>query len=595
MISIPEKVQDLLKTDSIRKNFRVHFPNGERADLTNNDIVLESVQFTESICSQNEIRLGLCESPVLSFDCVGVENINGVTIECSIEIDCSSLDAEWIQEHAQTSDDVDFPFYRIPYGVFVVQSCKRSTGRIGTRQVKAFNIASATDWNLTEFEKSKERSIGSNEVGKYYISFPRIIDVILQDVNKYEWEDVALRDNTAYYQTGGKVEHVLTSEGQVSPYYVRGYVRHKYVNIRTDVANDYIHLVNAIDFENIEDVAFNSALSGLNAKLEEMGLHFAEGGAERVIDSIKHNRGGYSAFYVTYSGSSGGTGTARSYAVSEMIDAKVYSDASIVPGNITIPSEVYIAIARSSSVTEYFRVDIADVVSLKRAKIGYTEDIRIGQVMNKSVGSYYYLDSLIEDKADIRKLAEASIELLGESGKFRRDGGIELFTLADSMGLTPSEFLTPSETLFPGSGSVTYKMENYKESWYDEAATKPYGRVSCTVRDDGGTETYYYVDIVDHEAEDFEESKYQTYSISDNYIIQNYSFTGEQIRSFMQAIADKIRTLQYLPADLDAVGLPNMEAGDFIEVQTANGSYQTLALKQTISGIQNLLADIVSN
>ena len=46
MLNIPESVKNLFKTDGVRKNFRVRFPDGELPDITNSSIVQESVRFT---------------------------------------------------------------------------------------------------------------------------------------------------------------------------------------------------------------------------------------------------------------------------------------------------------------------------------------------------------------------------------------------------------------------------------------------------------------------------------------------------------------------------------------------------------------------
>ena len=129
MIDVPEYVKDAFKSDSTRKKFRIHFTHGEYRDITNyveywekdgevtayeyeNDktidpetgeiiapaedrgilvegpyaIVSESVTFTESICSQNQIKLGLCESNKLEFECVKLPPIKDMTIEASIDV-----------------------------------------------------------------------------------------------------------------------------------------------------------------------------------------------------------------------------------------------------------------------------------------------------------------------------------------------------------------------------------------------------------------------------------------------------------------------------------------------------------------------------
>lgn len=119
MLNIPEEIRDLLKQDSVKKNFRVHFPNGESEDITNSKIVSESVQFRESICSQNELRFGLCESPQIEFETVDVGNIKGATIECSYDIDVTGIpdtktytnngkQQKSVDELKSTSNDVEF-------------------------------------------------------------------------------------------------------------------------------------------------------------------------------------------------------------------------------------------------------------------------------------------------------------------------------------------------------------------------------------------------------------------------------------------------------------------------------------------------------
>lgn len=99
MLNVPNDVKNLFKLDSCHKNFHVHFPNGEMDDLGNADVVQESVEFSESICSQNTFKFGKSESSTIEFETVGVPNMMGMKIECGIEVDCSSLGADWIAGH----------------------------------------------------------------------------------------------------------------------------------------------------------------------------------------------------------------------------------------------------------------------------------------------------------------------------------------------------------------------------------------------------------------------------------------------------------------------------------------------------------------
>ena len=126
MINVPYAIKKLFEKDSISKNFRVHFPNGEYRDLVNTDIVSESVSFTESINSSNEFRFGFIEGANIRFKTFFNHNIRGLKIFCSIEIDITSCGESFIQLYGQTSDDVPYPFYSVPYGYFIVDSCKLS-------------------------------------------------------------------------------------------------------------------------------------------------------------------------------------------------------------------------------------------------------------------------------------------------------------------------------------------------------------------------------------------------------------------------------------------------------------------------------------
>lgn len=123
MLQIPDEVAKLFTQDSISKNFRVHFPNGEFRDLVNKDFVSESVIFTDAVSSDGKLKFGMAESPSIEFSTYFTEDINKLKIYCSIEIDISSLDEEIIEEYGQTSEDVPYVFYSVAYGYFLVNSC----------------------------------------------------------------------------------------------------------------------------------------------------------------------------------------------------------------------------------------------------------------------------------------------------------------------------------------------------------------------------------------------------------------------------------------------------------------------------------------
>lgn len=154
MLNIPESVKNLFKTDGVRKNFRVRFPDGELPDITNSSIVQESVRFTESLCSQDVLKFGLTEASIIEFETVGIPNMYGMQIECFCEIDTSSLSASELASAGSGSydgsfvlpadSDLGYGFYRVPYGVFRVESCPRNHEAMAHRQVTAYSKSFAS-------------------------------------------------------------------------------------------------------------------------------------------------------------------------------------------------------------------------------------------------------------------------------------------------------------------------------------------------------------------------------------------------------------------------------------------------------------------
>ena len=116
MLNIPEEVKELYRQNSIRKNLRIDFPNGERTNLTNENLLAESFSFTESICSQSSLKFGLCEASVVEFECFGVEDIKGCKIEVYQEIDISDHRCQQANDYELEYQNADEGIVMICYG-----------------------------------------------------------------------------------------------------------------------------------------------------------------------------------------------------------------------------------------------------------------------------------------------------------------------------------------------------------------------------------------------------------------------------------------------------------------------------------------------
>lgn len=151
MINLTAQEIAIIKSDATTKNFRVHFPNGEYSDLDNNDIVFGSVKFTESVCSEEYYRYGCYEASVIEFETVGVANIVGCEIEC-------------------TMDFIGASTVSIPYGRFVVDKCPRNHQSMTHRKITAYSKKYTNDLlpPLERWKMSRLAYVKTYQMNPYY-------------------------------------------------------------------------------------------------------------------------------------------------------------------------------------------------------------------------------------------------------------------------------------------------------------------------------------------------------------------------------------------------------------------------------------------
>lgn len=114
---VSEEMKDLYLKDDVYKEYVISFPEDpELRDLTNADLVEESIELIQSICSQNTFQFGLYEANQLSFKTIGVGNIKGKRIRL-------------LQRIGEYEHD---------YGIFQIHSCKREDNSL-IRDIVAYS------------------------------------------------------------------------------------------------------------------------------------------------------------------------------------------------------------------------------------------------------------------------------------------------------------------------------------------------------------------------------------------------------------------------------------------------------------------------
>ena len=127
---IDYKYQDLFLEDSVDKQLKISFDGGE---ITNTDIFSETMQITESICSDSQISFGNCEASIFK---ITVANIN------------IPLEGKWIYVSMVLNGKEDDPFI---FGTYKVSSFKPSADRskrelIAYDAIKDILDADVTNW-----------------------------------------------------------------------------------------------------------------------------------------------------------------------------------------------------------------------------------------------------------------------------------------------------------------------------------------------------------------------------------------------------------------------------------------------------------------
>lgn len=254
MINLTQAQQNIVKSDSTVKNFRVHFPNGENTDLTNDDIVFETVKFTESVCSEQTFRFGCAEASVIEFETVGVQNIIGMTIECSMTF---TLEDESVT---------------IPYGVFVVESCPRDHKNMTHRKARALSkIRNTNEALMPQMERDKLNCLYESK-DEYVPNVHYLLDSMHNSLSTtYTSTEVANRD-TGTATTGTYYFNLGKLPGTDDSYSLQLSLTHKRINIE-DSLYTVAHTYDA-GYEEFVDTLCNTytnANKGVRRDLSALG------------------------------------------------------------------------------------------------------------------------------------------------------------------------------------------------------------------------------------------------------------------------------------------------------------------------------------
>ena len=175
---------------------------------------------------------------------------------------------------------------------------------------------------------------------------------------------------------------------------------------------------------------------------------------------------------------------------------------------------------------------------------------------------------------DLKSIVQSYLEIQGKFGLITRDGNINFVSVNEA-------FNSPDDTI---------SKSDYYTLWYDDFPSKPYGRITASYKDSNGDDMFAYYDLV----ENFSDAEYKTYDISNNYFIKNYNYTEQQIQTILQTMGQNMTNISYMPMNLSMKGRPDLEAGDVVIVNSTEQEITGFIMQRTLTGIQGLVDDISS-
>ena len=637
MYSIPEEILHLLQIGG-KKNIRIHFPNGERGDINADSLVSESFSFNDSICSRSELTFGLCEMPYLEFETFGVENVKGATVDAMLEVCCPDTVAGSVYE-----SDINENVYKIPFGRFVVSECEKQADMTHRRFV-CHSIVSNKSWMLPEYiAKSlsvpmweKNALIDTGVKFEPKISIEAVIAMLFPDTG---------RNYTRYQGGGGGLRYTDSYTAPDGTQYEMDFYTSNYPNVFAGVTDapavsvckehyteEYLQTVAGIRAKKLEigwddDInfgwnnfattlfgetvsttswrAFGDYSGGWQNTFTADGLSkaFYPQSEAFVVPYIivKSNQEIYPRWVAANGGALEGVGTMSTIFFSITPPMGWDRVTGIVLRDVTHGETLFSA--RLNAADDYIDFE-CDAVPLELGSSGINIDIgytyKKKQLMSKSgttTRRMAWLSAPVLYTEDWYKWVPAFIQLEGKFGHVDRNGNLEIFSLKDKFaGLYPSETLYPADDLYPSENvGAEIGGADYRSMWYGDEQTLFYGKVITEFTDADDNDKSTVTAWCDGFTEESDPSTFLTVDLSSNEIIKSKLWTEDAAQAIVDAVAQNISGVRFMPARLTMQGRPDLDAGDIVEITTEEGVIPTIMLSRSLDGIQTLVDNIQSN
>lgn len=635
MIKIPKNIKELFSKDNVPKRIIVSFPNEDRPNIENDQILSESLSFTESICSQIPMKLGLCEASQISFVCYGIENIEGKVI--SVDIEVRTEDGEW---------------YPISLGLYTVSTCKRDAQDYNKRQVDAYSLIASQNWSIPRSILALKRYTWRaaqtlNFSGQDFIDLinpinhytrnkenmqrPTEVDILERFTSISSNDEYCVIDIYGISKNFYSVPDV--PQGIVS---VRAnYPRNEITQYFDEISEDLWERGFSFDFRRTLSLENVSPKFVGHKKYNTYGSWTIDGdvfgGLNKQAFDIPIRPNGEVQTFLLLDGSysSGNTRACNDYAIVYDDENKKYylpPNTETVCPPVRVPTYIEYSVYASDRTKRihYERFDISDsyieycatplgqgarMLQIKSklepnnrvykinfdGSASFTKTKRNDYSFSEAIALYF-------EDYDVRSYIEAYCETMGGFGKFNRNGLFEIVYLKTGTSIYPQEDLFPSMTLYPSEdvSDLAIRKSMYSKCYVSDEDTKLYSKVTCTYKNTDDEEEYAEYILIDTSNDmtgksENDSSAYLTYDISDNLLVKMNRYTEAQMNTILARIGERIRRVVYRPFDIEMLGHPEAEAGDLIRVSTDANEFSSYILRRQMKGIQLLIDSITTD
>lgn len=628
MLDISEYLKNAFFDSSIKKNLNIYHKNTSNKILSNENIVSESMKYTESICSQKDVRFGLFEKSQIEFQAFDIDNLKGIEFDGYLGYEFNSIDRYYVPHPSSSftieienlTGHINMVFgYDISY-VFAYTKSGEVIRRAIDSKVADLNYSEIITKLVVGFSSSFINSSPVIGMGGYATLIVQYMDAELNIPLGTFLVDSCKRDSSNM-----NIRNVIAYQVDDTKFDKSEYMHNRYNLGMSTNTSEVIDIAKYI-------TAFSKDLKLFDASLTSLSIDISDYEKEEfwindyaveviyfyvdIYDFVKLNLKSRNTVQQICDLITDGLSVYEKQFVFETISNSLY--ACLSPTKAAGDTEIIIG--RTTEIDEYidpyliigdeslrFKIKYAshfsvknnisdDVIGVCTAYVPKIEkvtsdyfDKMIMAVERKEKGNgFYFIDN--DALPDPKMLYESFCELYGYFLKIDRHGELQKIHLSSLETLYPSDMVYPRDIYPQKSVNEIYDMSMYHRCYYDEDNVFYNGIVFDYMRkgDTDGKKMH-----VDHYFDNYDDGK--LYELNNNYIIQNAVIDQSFVGEFTPILANEVDRLKYMPFTINAIGLPHVEAGDSIQVLTSDGGFTSIVMNRTLSGIQALRDNMEAN